>query len=368
MPRKASAVNWSRLPDRDKRRLLHQICRWFVDDKMTHHEIAGKIQGWVKENSPTYYDPKGVVSTQFVGRRITEACQEYGFVKVGRLDEVMLGQRIINALHPLLESIPLVIAPDRNELLRYLWLDLDELLIERMEQLDREDPFVIGLSGGQTLNDLANAAPNISGLSWHDAIPMRMRSNVIVCSMTSGGTRTNIAALSDTVAARIAAFLGTQARGLLGPAWFVDRAALAAFKNDPDVQKHIQLVHSADVIITSIGYLGDDKALMRQLLDQANVPEFIARHPNLSDILYNCYNGLTGDLIPLPDKVADHLFSTIDLPKLGAKVKGGSRCIVLASGEEKGRHALPGILRRRIASHVYLDRSCAEGLIEALGP
>ena len=66
------------------------------------------------------------------------------------------------------------------------------------------------------------------------------------------------------------------------------------------MKEHVRLVKNSDIILTSVGYLGDSNALMRQLLDHAGESELVAKHPNLADMLYNCYDGLSGEPIPMP--------------------------------------------------------------------
>lgn len=370
MGKKPSTIRWRALREPDRKRLLHLVAQWFANEKCTHSDIAAKMENWVKKNAPGYYNPAGdYISTSFVGRRITEAAQRYGFLQVGRFYEQELTtqiQTLIKAVFPLSENkVQIIVAPDRAELLRYVWLDLDRHLIEGLRKLNtKKKSVIVGVSGGRTMLALAKATTNLTDLAW-EYVPANERARVIICSLTSGGIRSNIAALSDTVAANMAQYLGAQTRGLLGPGWFADSSALAAFRNDPDVKDHIQLVKQADIILTSVGYLGDTDALMRQLLSQAGQSKFVDDRPNLADMLYNCYDGITGQAVEMPEAIADHLFSVIDLKQLSTKVQEGSLCIVLAVGENKGRHALPGILRKQMASHIYMDRACAEGLVEA---
>ena len=368
MARKASKVRWSRLKYRDKRRLLHLVAKWFVEGKCSHAEIALKMTNWTRRNAPDCHNPDGVdVSTPFVGRRIAEAAREHGFLVVGRFLEEELIDEIRKLLPRSAPDVNIVIAPDREEMLRYAWLDFERLLMQRLEEVKPGGPaVVVAVSGGRTMLALANAAPHIADLLWREEIPPQQRNQVTVCSMTSGGVRSNIAALSDTVAALTAQYLGAQARGLLGPAWFASADALQAFRGEPGVVRHVNLVRKADFTLTSVGHLRDPNALMRQLLDESEQESFIDQYPDLADLLYNCYDGHSGKSIALPQEVADRLFSVIDLKQLEANVKKGTRCIVLATGAEKGRHALRGIFLRGLASDVYMERQCAEGLIQAL--
>jgi DNA-binding transcriptional regulator LsrR (DeoR family) len=304
------------------------------------------------------------VSTQFVGRRIAEAAQKYRFLRVSPFYEEELAQRITRAL--LLERIELFVAPNYDEMLRYVWLDLDRLLTNRVKNGDTNRSIVVGVSGGRTMIDLARVSQILPEMTWHEEIPANMREKITICSLTSGGIRSNVAALSDTVAAIIAGHLGAKTWGLLGPAWFADKSALAAFCNDPDVQKNLRLVNEAEVILSSVGYLGERKSLMRQLLEQAGESKFVEDHPHLSDILYNCYDGLSGEPIELPERIRDRVFSVINLQQLRDKVHKGSRCIVLAAGKQKGYHSIIGVLRKQMASHVYIDKDCAEAVLETL--
>jgi DNA-binding transcriptional regulator LsrR (DeoR family) len=203
-------------------------------------------------------------------------------------------------------------------------------------------------------------------MTWHEEVPANMREKVTICSLTSGGIRSNVAALSDTVTAIIAGYLGAKTWGLLGPAWFADKSALAAFCNDADVQENLRLVNEAEVILSSVGYLGEQKSFMRQLLERAGELKFVEDHPNLSDILCNCYDGLSGEPIELPERIRDHVFSVINLQQLCDKIRKGSRCIVLAGGKPKGYHSIIGVLRKQMASHVYIDKDCAEAVLETL--
>jgi DNA-binding transcriptional regulator LsrR (DeoR family) len=363
MNRRASAIRWNRLTEGDRKLLLHLVSQWFVKDKCSHKEIAKKMDSWMRKNAPERYDSSGTVSTQLVGRRIAEAAQKYGFLQVGRFYEQELSEKIISEF-PLVEQV--VIAPDQNELLRYAWQYLDKFLTQQVITQKSDKPIIVGVSGGRTMINMARAAANLSDLSWHFEVPSNKRCKVTICSLTSGGIRSDIAALSDTVSAMMAEQLGARARGLLGPAWFADSMALTAFRNDPDVKEHINLVKDSDIILTSVGYLGDSNALMRKLLDRAGESEFASTRPNLADMLYNCYDGLSGECVPVPGAVTDHLFSVMNLKELSEKVRKGSRCLVLAVGEQKGRYALPGVLRRQMASHIYMDLACAKALVDVL--
>ena len=108
--RESSAVRWVRLPDRDKRRLLHLITQWFADERLSHAQIAYRIRKWAETNAPDCCDsdPKKGVSTQFVGRRIAEAAQKYRFLRVSPFYEEELAQKITRAL--LLEGVELFVA------------------------------------------------------------------------------------------------------------------------------------------------------------------------------------------------------------------------------------------------------------------
>jgi len=366
LEREPSAVRWVRLPDRDKRRLLHLITQWFAEEKLSHAKIAYRIRKWVETNAPDCCDPdpERGVTTQFVGRRIAEAAQKYRFLRVSPFYEEELAQKITRTL--LLERVELFVAPNYDEMLRYVWLDLDRLLTNRVKNSDSTESIIVGASGGGTMIDLAKVSQSLPEMTWHEEIPANMREKVTVCSLTSGGIRSNVAALSDTVAAIIAGHLGAKTWGLLGPAWFADKSARAAFCNDPDVQENLRMANEAEIILSSVGYLGEGKSFMRQLLERAGELKFVEDHPNLSDILCNCYDGLSGEPIELPERIRDHVFSVINLKQLRDKIRKGSRCIVLAGGKPKGCHSIIGVLRKQMASHVYIDKDCAEAVLETL--
>lgn len=362
-----SAIKWAKLLPHDKERLLYLIAKWHITEKKPLGQIVNKVKDWVKENARDCYDENGrLPDPTTIGRYFVEAVKR-GFVKLGCFSDHHLVDSIIDKFDLQFAKVKIVVAPDRDEMLRYVWLDLDRLLT-KMIVTKKRDKVVVGVSGGHTMLDLSNMARILTDLTWHYEVSEGQRERVVVCSLTSGGIRSDIAALSDTVAATIADYLGAQTSGLLGPAWFADKSALDAFRRDPDVQNHIDLVKGADIILTSVGYLGgskeskESKVLMRQLLDRAKESKFVKDNPYLADMLYHCYHGLSGRPIKLPQKVTDGLFSVVDLEQLR---KMDSLCFVLAAGEEKGLHALPGILKMEIASHVYMDRPCAEGLIKA---
>ncbi len=361
--RKPSAIHWAKLAEIQKKRLLHLVARWFVRDKLSHAQIAKQMVIWVKTNARACYDPVGAVSNAFVGHHLRDAAQIYDFLQVKPFYEEDI-KRQIQTLIPLYKG-NIIVAPDSDELLQYVWIGLDNILTS-IAKADPKGELVVGVSGGQTLLDLSEITRKLGYLNWHTEIPSQKRESTIICSLTSGGIRSNVAALSDTVSAIIGGYLQTQTRGLLGPAWFEDRDALTAFSKDPDVCKHKELVDNAKVIITSIGHLHDPKALMRQLLDLKGAQNFVNKQPYLADILYNLYDGQTGKPVKLPPVISDHLFSVVNLKQICQKVEEGTHCIVVARGKEKGKIALPGILKKKMANHIYMDRDCAEGLIQAL--
>jgi DNA-binding transcriptional regulator LsrR (DeoR family) len=345
---------------------LHLISQWFVEEKLSHAQIAYRIRKWVEKNAPDCYDPdpQRGVSTQFVGRRIAEDAQKYRFLRVSPFYEEELAQKITRALF--LERVELFVAPNYDEMLRYIWLDLDRFLTDRIKNGDATKALVIGVSGGGTMIDLARISQSLPDMTMHEKISTNIREKITVCSLTSGGIRSNTGALSDTVAAIIAGYLGAKTWGLLGPAWFADKSALTAFCNDQDVQESLRLVNEAEIILSSVGYLGEQKSFMRQLLERAGELKYVEDHPNLSDILCNCYDGLSGESIELPERIRDHVFSVINIQQLRDKIHKGSRCIVLAGGKLKGYHSIIGVLRKQMASHVYIDKDCAEAVLEAL--
>ena len=343
--------------------LLFQVALWRFEQKLPEKLIAKKLVSWVKINLPTAYNKNGSFSGSTVRNYINKAFKR-GFVRVDRFPDQSIVNKIQNQLK-LSPGRPLItVAPDRSEMLRYAWLDLVDLLI-RLIKTEKQENVIVGVSGGHTMLDFAKKASSVADLRWHqeEGISDIVKKKVTVCSLTSGGIRSDIAALSDTVAAIISDFLKSNASGLLGPAWFADGDALSVFSRDPDVKKHIGLVENAKIILTSVGFIDDKKSLMRELIDKSEESEFIKNNPHTADILYNCYNGLSGEPVNLPDKVRNGLFSVINIEQLKQKVQNGTYCFVMASGYEKGAFSMKPILTNQLASHVYIDKSCSEGIL-----
>lgn len=263
------------------------------------------------------------------------------------------------------EDVLLHFAPDAETLLRQACLDFDKKLTDEVESISAGEEVIVGISGGHTMLEFTRTLHDIrKSMKWHKEISDRKKKSIVICSLTSGGSRENIRALSDTVAANIAEELKVKARGFLGPPLFKDKDAKDSFINDEEVQTHIQLVKKAKIILTSVGNVHDDTALTSQIINSIN-PNYLAelRRDNkyLGDILYNCYNGYNGDPIPL-GPIRDRVFSVITCKELWEMVKSGTTCIVVAKGYEKGYNALRGVIVRRMASDIHMDVKCAQGL------
>ncbi|MBP7050205.1 MAG: hypothetical protein KBE65_04250 [Phycisphaerae bacterium] len=361
--RQPSVIRWNLLGASETRLLLYRIAQWRIEGdesgkRLAEEEIAAKLRTWVpKHIASEAYNPKGVFTARWVGERFKDAIVR-GYVTLGKYSEPALADRIRELLSPPYPEI--VVAPDLHELQRYVWEALDTYLTAAVRRPQRKE-IIIGVSGGQTLLGLARRISDLANLNWW-SIAAKDKDRVKVCSLTSGGIPSDIAALSDAVAGTVGTSLGIRAKGLLGPAWFIDDQALAAFRRQPHVAEHETMVKHADIIVTSVGNLRDPNSLMAHLFREQGEGAFLENQPHPADILYKCYDGLSGDPIPLPADVASGLFSVIDLEEL----KHIERRIVVAGGLEKGRHALPGVLRKNIATDVFMDLACAQGLIQAL--
>lgn len=359
--RSLSALNWKKMPPHLQEQLLYFVARCHVQEKISFEDIVPRLEKWLKKNAPQFYNKEGKIHPITVGRYFTEAVKK-DFLQLNPSHSEYMRWRIIDKLTLHASPIKIFVARDRIEMLRLAWLDFKRFLTDLINDKEREQ-IVVSVSGGRTLMDFSEMARNMVELKWDEKVRSKCQEKVIICSLNSGGIRSDIAALSDTVAAGIANYLGAQARGLLGPAWFANESALEAFRSDQDVDDQIKLTRSADIILAGVGYLGDPETLLRKLLDREGEISFINKNPHLADMLYNCYDGLTGEPIELPPKVANGLFSVINLELLQDKIRGGSRCLVLASGKQKGHHVIKGILKKGLASHVYLDYACAEGCL-----
>jgi DNA-binding transcriptional regulator LsrR (DeoR family) len=365
--KKSCAIQLNELGLRETNSLLYYIVKCRISDRnekgdvLSYEEVAHRVKEWARDNvRKEAYNDKGNIPSNWVGRLMPKAIRR-GYVKLGRYVEQSLVDEIRKYLTPPYPDI--VIAPDKDDLLRYVWEDLDNLLIQAVEGSNGKT--ILGFSGGRTMLALARSLSELSNLKMSRLSP-EMKEKIIACSLTSGGSPSDIAALSDAVVGTIATALGVNARGLLGPSWFDDEKVLAAFRAQRHVEEHKVLVDSADFIVTSVGYLGDPKALMAHALKKLHQGQFLAKHPGLCDILYHPYHGISGETIKLPPKAKIHLFSVVDINKLRAMVSEGKPCLVVAWGREKGLHALPGIFKQQMANYVYMDKECAEGLLEAL--
>lgn len=349
------------------RQLVYEVARLFVKERKIHHrDIIKGVYKWAKENAKDYYNEAGEdnIHGEWVCRRLKEAIN-YQFFLLGDFEDKKLLDKI-EELIPEAKNINLNFAPDAESLLMQACLDFDKKLTDEVTSSDTQ--IVVGVSGGHTMLEFARTLHDIrTSLKWHKEVPDSKRKNVVICSLTSGGTRSNIAALSDTVAANIANELKVKARGFLGPPLFQDPDAKEAFLNDKEVRQHIDLVNEVKIILTSVGNVNDDAALTSQIINSIN-PEYLVElrrdNQHLGDILYYCYNGYNGNPIPLVP-IQDRVYSVIKCKDLWERVKGKkTQCIVVAKGREKGRHALRGVIVRKMASDIHMDLECARGLIE----
>ena len=361
------AIKWSKLSLRETRSLLYYIAKCRIRDRnkngdvLSYEEIARSVKEWAKDNiNKDAYDDQKNIPPNWIGRLMPKAIR-HEYIKLGRYVEQDLVAEIRKYLSPPYPDI--VIAPDKNDLLRYVWEGLDSLLIKKVKGINTK--IVLGFSGGRTMFELARSLIELNDLKIR-SLSSENKEKIIVCSLTSGGTPTDVAALSDAVVGTIATSLGVKSRGLLGPSWFDDEKVLAAFRTQRHVLEHENLVKNADFIVTSVGYLGDPKALMAHALRKLRQENFLAKHPDLCDILYHPYHGISGETIKLHRKVENCLFSVVDIDKLQAMVSEGKPCLVVARGREKGLHALPGIFKQQMANYFYMDKECADGLLEAL--
>jgi len=365
---KPSAIKYSELSSREALSLLYEIAKLRIDERDEHNkvlsykQIAKRIKDWARDNiSKEAYNEKGTVQPNWVGRHMAKAIG-HRFVRLGRYVEREIVESVKKCLNPPYPKI--VVAPSEKELLRYVWEDLDGLVAEAAEK--NVPQVVIAVSGGRTLLSLARAADYLPHAAL-SRLSTKNRKKIIVCSLTSGGLPSDIAALSDTVAGTINASLDVNARGLLGPTWFDGGGkALTAFTSQKHVKEHEDLVEQADFVITSIGLVQDKDSLMGRLCRDRKQNSFLKEHANLADILYNCYDGHTGKTITPPPIIETGLYSYVGISKLKKMVQKEKACIIVAKGREKGYHALPGVFKAHMANYIYMDRDCAGGLIDAL--
>jgi DNA-binding transcriptional regulator LsrR (DeoR family) len=348
--------------------LMYEIARLFVDENLNYSEIPEKIYEWAKNNAEQYYDKNGTnnIHRGWVKKQIELIKKEHQFITLGKFRENELSREIKQRISGA-QDVSLEIAPNDNLLLRQVCLGFDEILIEKLASTTEGEEIVIGVSGGQTMLALAQTLHDIkTQMEWNKIASNDDKNRVVVCSLTSGGTRDNISALSDTVAANIAQELGVKAKGLLGPPSFKDVTAHDAFNDEPEVQKHIQLVQKAGIILTSVGNVHDDISLTSQIfnvIDHEYLSKIRKERKHLGDILYQCYDGYTGEIISHSKEIIDRIFLVIKLAEIRRRIREHkTRCIIVAKGYEKGKHALRGAILSRIASDIYMDINCAQGL------
>lgn len=357
------------------KQLLFKVVRLFIAG--VHPKvIVGEVYRWSRDKAEKYYSDGGEnnITSQWVTRRIIESTKDkYNILRLSFEEQDLLEKiqrNVINA-----DKIKITIAPDEEELLRQVWLKFDEVLTDKVTKSRDNKKIVIAVSGGSTLLSISKVSAKYKNvLRWHNSrdISENDKKKVIVCSLTSGGTRDNIAALSDTVAALIAQELGVKARGLLGPAFFYDKKTRDSFKRDLEVQEHTKLVKNADIILTSVGDVHNKESLTHKFLksiDPKYLQDHLKKHEHFADILYNCYEGFTGEQIPFNQKINDQTFFMITCEKLQEMVNSKrtepTECIVTATGYNKGYHAMRGVMAKKMASHIYMDVECAKGLIKA---
>jgi len=373
--------DYKKLREDDKtlyKQLLFEVVRLFFGGVQPKY-IVGEVYTWSRINAKKYYYNKGKdnIKPQWVTRRILESSKDkYKIIKIS-FEEVDLLEKIrrnvINA-----DKIVLKIAPDEEELLRQVWFKFDEILTDKVKKLRDNKEIVVAVSGGVTLLSISKVSAKYKNLlRWHNSrdISENKKKKVIVCSLTSGGTRDNIAALSDTVAALIAQELGVKARGLLGPAFFNNKETRDSFEKLPEVQEHIRLVTNADIILTSVGDAHNEESLTHKFIKSID-PEYLKcqlkKYEHFADILYNCYDGFTGDQVDFSQKIKDRTFFIITCENLHNMVNRDqtkqtkcTECIVAALGYNKGYHAMRGVIAKKMANHIYMDVECAKGLIKA---
>jgi len=356
------------------RQLLYEIACLFVKKRLNYSQIRKEIYKRASDSKSQhheYYDKNGEdnIKRSWVPRRIAEAIKN-DFITLGDFEDADLRNDIYRFL-PEAKDVNITLAPDNDALIRQACLDFDKKLTDKVKSSPRDTQIIVGVSGGKTLLEFTKTLHDIrKSLKWSKEVPdMKMKNKkVIICSLTSGGSRENIAALSDTVAANIAQELDVQASGFLGPPLFKDKEAKDIFIKDEEVQSHIDFAHRANIILTSVGNVNDDEALTSQIINSVDsnyLAELRGQYAHLGDILYNCYNGDNGNPIPLVP-IHDRVFSVIACRDLWTMVDNKqTECIVVAKGYKKGYHALCGLIVRTMASDIHMDFECARGLIAA---
>ena len=377
----AKKFDYEKLREADRtlyKQLLFKVVNLFIDG-VQPKSIVGDVYEWAKANASKYYHGAGKdnIKPQWVTRRVIESAQnKYKILKIGFEEEGLMKKirrNIINA-----DKIGFMIAPDEEELLRQVWFKFDEILTNKVIRSCDNEEIVIAVSGGSTLLSISKVSAMYKNLlRWHNSrdISDNKKKKVIVCSLTSGGTRDNIAALSDTVAALIAQELGVKAHGLLGPAFFDNKKARDSFAQLQEVRDHTRLVKNADIILTSVGDVHNEESLTHKFIksiDPKYLKDKLKKYGHFSDILYNCYDGFTGDQIPFSQKIRDRTFFTMTCEDLHNMIESDrteqikrTECIVAALGYNKGYHAMRGVIAKKMANHIYMDVECAKGLIKA---
>ena len=359
-----------RLEENLRRQLYYEVARLFVKEHKVHNkDIKLCVYKWAEMYAPRYYNKKGEdnIKPEWIRRRLVDAI-ENNFILVGEFEDRDLLERLQDLIPETKKKVKLNLAPDSESLLRQACLDFDEKMVTGVKSSDSE--FVVGVSGGRTVLAFSHILREIrSNLKWHNEIPEEKKKNVVVCSLTAGGTRSNISALSDTVAANIAEELNVRQSGLLGPPSFRDGESLNTFKREEEVDKHIKLVKNANIILTSVGDVSDNSSLTSQIyniVDDTHLSKIRSGHKNLGDILYQCYDGYTGIPVPPSNEIKDRILVVIPLLELRTRVKGHkTKCIVMAKGYNKGRRALRGLIVWRMASDIHMDIECSRGLRDA---
>jgi DNA-binding transcriptional regulator LsrR (DeoR family) len=354
------------------RQLIYEIACLFVEKRLNYSQILKEIYKQASDSKSQYhkyYDKSGKddIRGPWLPRHVEEAIKNH-FIRLGDFRENILSKDIKKNI-PNANKVSLKIVPDEKSLLRQVCLDLDEILTDKVKALDEE--FVIGVSGGLTMKSVAQTLHDIKLLmSWHEVMSDDDKAKVVICSLTSGGTRDNFIALSDTVAANIADELGVKASGLLGPPFFKGKETLSAFKDE--VQEHINRVKNAKIILTSVGNVHDDGCLTSKIFNVVD-PDHLRgirkeeKYEYLGDMLYQCYDGYWGDPVPPSQKISEQIFTVIYLSELRQMIKSGTKCIVVAKGYDKGYHALRGLIVKEMVSDLYMDIECAQGLKDASG-
>ncbi len=350
------------------RQLVYEVARLFVEERKIHvKEIINSVYGWASKNANDYYHADGEkeLHGNWVSRRLVDAIKNH-FVSLGNFEDAEIKREILDFIR-LPKDVTLNFAPNYEVLLKQACLDFDKKLTNKVKASPQNTQVVVGVSGGKTTLDLSKTLRDIrESLKWNE-VPSKQKKNVIICSLTSGGSRVNIAALSDTVAANIAQELDVQASGFLGPPLFKDKESKDIFIKDKEVRIHIDLAHKANIILTSVGNITDpdDNALTSQIIktvDLEYLKQLRENNKHLGDILYNCYNGHNGNPIPIAP-IHDRVFSVITCKDLWTMVSSKqTECIVVAKGYDKGYHALRGVISRGMASDIHMDLDCAHGL------